>query len=154
MAGIYFHFPFCRQACHYCNFHFSTQLKYQKEMLNAFHKEIELRAEELTNELESIYFGGGSPSLISPQSIDHLINVLMKKFNLHKKIEITIEVNPDDVSYEYLLALSSIGINRLSIGVQSFIDTELKLMNRIHNADQAIKTLIGQESFLITFLLI
>ena len=141
MAGIYFHFPFCRQACHYCNFHFSTQLKYQKEMLQAFHKEIELRAEELNGDVESIYFGGGSPSLISPQSIDHLINVLMKKFKIHKKIEITIEVNPDDVSYEYLLALSSIGINRLSIGVQSFIDAELKLMNRIHNADQAIKTI-------------
>ena len=78
---------------------------------------------------------------MSLKSIDNLINVLMKKFNLHKKIEITIEVNPDDVSYKYLLALSSIGINRLSIGVQSFIDTELKLMNRIHNADQAIKTI-------------
>ena len=141
MAGIYFHYPFCRQACHYCNFHFSTQLDYQREMLQAFQKEIELRAEELTGDVESIYFGGGSPSFMSVKSIDNLINVLMKKFKLHKKIEITIEVNPDDVSYEYLLALSSIGINRLSIGVQSFIDTELKLMNRIHNADQAIKTI-------------
>ena len=141
MAGIYFHYPFCRQACHYCNFHFSTQLDYQREMLQAFQKEIELRAEELTGDVESIYFGGGSPSLMSVKSIDNLINVLMKKFKLHKKIEITIEVNPDDVSYEYLLALSSIGINRLSIGVQSFIDDELKLMNRIHNVDQVIKTI-------------
>lgn len=151
MAGIYFHFPFCRQACHYCNFHFSTQLKYQKKMLQAFHKEIELRAEELTNELESIYFGGGSPSLISPQSIDHLINLVMKKFKLDKNVEITIEVNPDDVSYEYLLALSSIGINRLSIGVQSFSDAELKLMNRIHNADQAIRTIDWTEKFFDNF---
>lgn len=151
MAGIYFHFPFCRQACHYCNFHFSTQLKYQKEMLQAFHKEIELRAEELTNELESIYFGGGSPSLISPQSIDHLINLVMKKFKLDKNVEITIEVNPDDVSYEYLLALSSIGINRLSIGVQSFSDAELKLMNRIHNADQAIRTIDWTEKLFDNF---
>ena len=151
MAGIYFHFPFCRQACHYCNFHFSTQLKYQKEMLQAFHKEVELRAEELTNELESIYFGGGSPSLISPQSIDHLINLVMKKFKLDKNVEITIEVNPDDVSYEYLLALSSIGINRLSIGVQSFSDAELKLMNRIHNADQAIRTIDWTEKLFDNF---
>lgn len=151
MAGIYFHFPFCRQACHYCNFHFSTQLKYQKKMLQAFHKEVELRAEELTNELESIYFGGGSPSLISPQSIDHLINLVMKKFKLDKNVEITIEVNPDDVSYEYLLALSSIGINRLSIGVQSFSDAELKLMNRIHNADQAIRTIDWTEKLFDNF---
>lgn len=141
MAGIYFHFPFCRQACHYCNFHFSTQLKYQEEILNAFEKEIELRTEELPSKVESIYFGGGSPSLIEPKSIDRLINEVTKNFTLQKNIEITIEVNPDDVSYEYLLALSSIGVNRLSIGIQSFSDTELKLMNRIHNSDQAIRTL-------------
>ena len=92
MAGIYFHFPFCRQACHYCNFHFSTQLKYQDEMLQAFEKEIELRADELTAELESIYFGGGSPSLLSPKSVEHLINVVIKKFKSHENIEITIEI--------------------------------------------------------------
>ena len=76
MAGIYFHFPFCRQACHYCNFHFSTQLKYQDEMLQAFKKEIELRTEEWPEELESIYFGGGSPSLLSPKSVEQLINLV------------------------------------------------------------------------------
>lgn len=141
MAGIYFHFPFCRQACHYCNFHFSTQLKYQDEMLQAFEKEIELRADELSAELESIYFGGGSPSLLSPKSVEHLNNVVIKKFKSHENIEITIEVNPDDVSYDYLKALKSAGINRLSIGIQSFSDAELRLMNRIHNADQGIKTL-------------
>ena len=141
MAGIYFHFPFCRQACHYCNFHFSTQLKYQDEMLQAFKKEIELRTEEWPEELESIYFGGGSPSLLSPKSVEQLINLVIKKINLHHGIEITIEVNPDDVTFEYLEALSSIGINRLSIGIQSFLDRELKLMNRIHNADQAFKTI-------------
>ncbi|MGB1362001.1 MAG: radical SAM family heme chaperone HemW [Flavobacteriaceae bacterium] len=141
MAGIYFHFPFCRQACHYCNFHFSTQLKYQDEMLQAFKKEIELRTEEWPEELESIYFGGGSPSLLSPKSVEQLINLVIKKINLRHGIEITIEVNPDDVTFEYLEALSSIGINRLSIGIQSFLDRELKLMNRIHNADQAVKTI-------------
>lgn len=141
MAGIYFHFPFCRQACHYCNFHFSTQLKYHDEMLQAFKKEIELRTEEWPEELESIYFGGGSPSLLSPKSVEQLINLVIKKINLRHGIEITIEVNPDDVTFEYLEALSSIGINRLSIGIQSFLDRELKLMNRIHNADQAVKTI-------------
>ena len=141
MAGIYFHFPFCRQACNYCNFHFSTQLKHQYNMLKAFEKEIELRSKEWPENLESIYFGGGSPSLLSPKSVYHLINVLSKKINFSQHLEITIEVNPDDVSFEYLKALSSIGINRLSIGIQSFLDRELKLMNRIHNADQGIKTI-------------
>tara|TARA_B100001059_G_scaffold83149_1_gene81206 strand:+ start:1875 stop:3005 length:1131 start_codon:yes stop_codon:yes gene_type:complete len=141
MAGIYFHFPFCRQACHYCNFHFSTQLKYQDEMLKAFEKEIELRADELTVELESIYFGGGSPSLLCPKSVEHMISVVIKKFKSHENIEITIEVNPDDVSYDYLKALKSSGINRVSIGIQSFSDADLRLMNRIHNADQGMKTL-------------
>ncbi|MDA9679812.1 radical SAM family heme chaperone HemW [Flavobacteriaceae bacterium] len=141
MAGIYFHFPFCRQACHYCNFHFSTQLKHQDEMLLGFEKEIELRVEQPTDVIESIYFGGGSPSLLSTASIEKLINVVTKNFKLSESIEITIEINPDDVSFEYLEALSSIGINRLSIGIQSFLDSELKMMNRIHNADQGIKTI-------------
>jgi len=141
MSGIYFHFPFCRQACHYCNFHFSTQLKHQDEMLLGFEKEIELRVEHWNSALESIYFGGGSPSLLSITSIEKLINVVYKNFKLCDSIEITLEVNPDDVSFEYLEALSSIGINRLSIGIQSFLNSELKLMNRIHNADQGIKTI-------------
>lgn len=141
MAGIYFHYPFCRQACHYCNFHFSTQLKHQDEMFLGFEKEIELRVEHWTSALESIYFGGGSPSLLSITSIEKLINVVDKNFKLCDSIEITLEVNPDDVSFEYLEALSSIGINRLSIGIQSFLNSELKLMNRIHNADQGIKTI-------------
>jgi oxygen-independent coproporphyrinogen-3 oxidase len=141
MAGIYFHFPFCRQACNYCNFHFSTQLKHQDEMLLGFEKEIELRVEQPTDVIESIYFGGGSPSLLSTASIEKLINVVTKNFKLSESIEITIEINPDDVSFEYLEALSSIGINRLSIGIQSFLDSELKMMNRIHNADQGIKTI-------------
>ena len=141
MAGIYFHFPFCRQACHYCNFHFSTKLNYQDKVLQAFEKEIELRVNEFPAELESIYFGGGSPSLLSPKSVENLINVIVKKYKSLENIEITIEVNPDDVTFDYLKALLSAGINRLSIGIQSFSDTELKKLNRIHNADQGIKTL-------------
>ncbi|MDA8762677.1 radical SAM family heme chaperone HemW [Flavobacteriaceae bacterium] len=141
MAGIYFHFPFCRQACHYCNFHFSTQLKHQEKMLRGFEKEIELRAEQWSDALDSIYFGGGSPSLLSPASVEKLINAVTKNFKLGESVEITIEVNPDDVSFEYLEAMSTIGINRLSIGIQSFLDSELKLMNRIHSADQGMKSI-------------
>jgi oxygen-independent coproporphyrinogen-3 oxidase len=141
MAGIYFHFPFCRQACHYCNFHFSTQLKFQEEMLDAFEREIQLRSEELPSNLESIYFGGGSPSLLPPKSIERLINGVYSSVKLGEKIEITVEVNPDDVSYEYLKGLKSVGVNRLSIGIQSFFDTELELMNRIHNVDQGIDSI-------------
>ena len=141
MAGIYFHFPFCRQACHYCNFHFSTQLKHQEKMLRGFEKEIELRAEQWPDALDSIYFGGGSPSLLSPASVEKLINAVSKNFKLGESVEITIEVNPDDVSFEYLVAVSTIGINRLSIGIQSFLDSELKLMNRIHSADQGMKSI-------------
>lgn len=141
MAGIYFHFPFCRQACHYCNFHFSTQLKFQEEMLDAFEREIQLRSEELPSNLESIYFGGGSPSLLPPKSIERLINGVYSSVKLGEKIEITVEVNPDDVSFEYLKGLKSVGVNRLSIGIQSFFDTELELMNRIHNVDQGIDSI-------------
>ena len=141
MAGIYFSFSFCRQACHYCNFHFSTQLKHQEKMLRGFEKEIELRAEQWPDALDSIYFGGGSPSLLSPASVEKLINAVTKNFKLGESVEITIEVNPDDVSFEYLEAVSTIGINRLSIGIQSFLDSELKLMNRIHSADQGMKSI-------------
>lgn len=141
MAGIYFHFPFCRQACNYCNFHFSTQLKHQEKMLRGFEKEIELRAEQWPDALDSIYFGGGSPSLLTPASVEKLINAVTKNFKLGESVEITIEVNPDDVSFEYLEAMSTIGINRLSIGIQSFLDSELKLMNRIHSVDQGMKSI-------------
>ena len=141
MAGLYFHFPFCRQACHYCNFHFSTQLKHQKEMIDAFEKEMQLRSEELPHQLDSVYFGGGSPSLLSPQSVERLIEGVEKSNQFQENIEITMEVNPDDVSYQYLKDLQSAGVNRLSLGIQSLLDSELKLMNRIHNSDQALKSI-------------
>ena len=92
MAGIYFHYPFCRQACHYCNFHFSTQLSYQDKMLQAFEREIEMRVNEFPSKLESIYFGGGSPSLLSPKSVEYLINVVVKKYKFQENIEITLEI--------------------------------------------------------------
>ena len=141
MAGIYFHFPFCRQACHYCNFHFSTQLKHQQTMPKAFEKEISLRNDEIPQRLESIYFGGGSPSLLSTRAIENLLNIVMRDSLHNDKIEITIEVNPDDVSDAYLNQLKSIGVNRISIGIQSFFDHELRMMNRIHSAAQAINAI-------------
>lgn len=141
MAGIYFHFPFCRQACHYCNFHFSTQLKHQETMLNAFEKEIGFRTDEIPQRLESIYFGGGSPSLLSAKAIENLLNKVMHIQKPDQNIEITIEVNPDDVSDAYLNELKSIGVNRISIGIQSFFNRELKMMNRVHSATQAINAI-------------
>ena len=138
MAGIYIHFPFCRQACHYCNFHFSTQLRYQGEILQAFEKEIQLRISEIPQHLESIYFGGGSPSIIAPKSLYKIIKTVKENFKFNDNIEITIEVNPDDVSLEYLEELLSVGINRLSIGVQSFFDSELEMMNRVHKSSAIV----------------
>ena len=151
MAGIYFHFPFCRQACHYCNFHFSTQLKYQEEILQAFEKEIQLRIAETPQQLESIYFGGGSPSIIAPKSINKIIETVRENFKFNDNIEITIEVNPDDISFEYLEELLSVGINRLSIGIQSFFDSELEMMNRVHNASQAVQTIEWTEKLFDNF---
>ena len=151
MAGIYIHFPFCRQACHYCNFHFSTQLKYQEEILQAFEKEIQLRIAETPQQLESIYFGGGSPSIIAPKSINKIIETVRENFKFNDNIEITIEVNPDDISFEYLEELLSVGINRLSIGIQSFFDSELEMMNRVHNASQAVQTIEWTEKLFDNF---
>lgn len=138
MSGIYIHIPFCKQACYYCNFHFSTQLKTMDEMVNAICHEIELRHSYLAEtELQSIYFGGGTPSLLSNAHLSQIFEIIKKYFTIAKGAEITLEANPDDLTEEKLLALKQTPINRLSIGVQSFFDTDLKWMNRAHNANQA-----------------
>jgi len=142
VAGVYIHFPFCKQACDYCNFYFSTQMKNKEKILVSIKKEIELRDFELGEGcLESIYFGGGSPSLLDADEIESLIIKVEEKFSFSSKTEITLEINPDDVTKEYLEAIKSIGVNRLSIGVQSFLDKDLLLMNRIHNSKQSIDSL-------------
>ena len=141
MANIYFHFPFCKQACHYCNFHFSTATKYQNDVLSAFKVELDLRKSELNTSLESIYFGGGSPSLIPPKQVEELITHVYKQLNVDQIPEITLEMNPDDVSKSYLMDLKTAGINRVSLGVQSFFESELKMMNRAHSAEQAMRSL-------------
>ncbi|WP_390451382.1 radical SAM family heme chaperone HemW [Chryseobacterium sp. Alg-005] len=135
---IYIHIPFCKQKCSYCNFHFSTSLQFKDEMLGAIKKEISLRKNELQNKtLQSLYFGGGTPSILSGDEINALIDEVLKHFSFAKDIEITLEANPDDLNNSFLKALSNSPVNRLSIGTQSFFDEDLKLMNRAHNASEA-----------------
>ena len=139
MAGIYLHIPFCKKACHYCDFHFSTSLKHQQNVLDAMAKEIKIRKSEMANHLiESIYFGGGTPSLLSAREITQIIDLLYKNFKIDSLCEITLEANPDDLSLIKIQELSKTKINRLSIGVQSFFDEDLRYMNRSHNSNQAI----------------
>ncbi|MEO1711715.1 MAG: radical SAM family heme chaperone HemW [Bacteroidota bacterium] len=138
MAGIYLHIPFCKQACHYCNFHFSTSLRKKTEMVGALLREIDLRNGYLSDrELKSIYLGGGTPSLLTLSELDQLFERMGRYFTIHPEAEITLEANPDDLSKEYLSELAQSPVNRLSIGVQSFFAEDLVFMNRAHTADEA-----------------
>ncbi|MGB5498000.1 MAG: radical SAM family heme chaperone HemW [Maribacter sp.] len=138
MGGIYLHIPFCRQACHYCDFHFSTSLGKKERMVSALKKELELRKEEFKDELvETIYFGGGTPSVMETSEINGLINTIYSNYQVIENPEITLEANPDDLFKEKLSELSNSKINRLSIGIQSFFEEDLLFMNRAHNANEA-----------------
>lgn len=142
MSGIYIHIPFCKQACHYCDFHFSTSLKKKDEMILALAKEIALRKKEAENEtVETIYFGGGTPSILSIEDIKLLIDEVYKNYKVVESPEITVEANPDDLTEERIIELSKNKVNRLSIGIQSFFEDDLKMMNRAHNAEEASKCL-------------
>ena len=141
MAGIYIHIPFCKQACHYCDFHFSTSMKKKDEMVLALAKEIRLRKSEISEKVETIYFGGGTPSVLTNVEIEFLIQEVYQNFEVIDNPEITLEANPDDLSEERIIALSKTPINRLSIGVQSFFEEDLKLMNRAHNSVEAKRSL-------------
>lgn len=137
-GGIYIHIPFCKQACHYCDFHFSTSLNKKDELINALAKELELRKEEFKNlTVGTIYFGGGTPSLLSTEELQFIIDAVYKNYSVSDHPEITLEANPDDLTKEIIIELSKSPINRLSIGIQSFFETDLKLMNRAHNAGEA-----------------
>ena len=140
MSGIYLHIPFCKKACHYCNFHFSTSLRHADDMVNAIRQEIRLRKHDAKLAVETIYFGGGTPSVLTPQQLRVLLGEVYNQFEVIDKPEITLEANPDDLSPAYILAIQKLGINRLSIGVQSFLEDELTLMNRAHNASQALSS--------------
>ena len=142
MSGIYIHIPFCKQACYYCDFHFSTSLKKKDQLISALTKELQLRKEEFKGTtVETIYFGGGTPSLLSIEELQFLIDTVYKNYAVVTSPEITIEANPDDLSEEKIIELSQSPINRLSIGIQSFHEKDLKLMNRAHNAEEAKKCL-------------
>lgn len=142
MAGIYLHIPFCKQACHYCNFHFATSLRYKEALVESLMKEISLQKDYLGQEtVETIYFGGGTPSLLENEEIRRLIYQIRSFFPVAPDAEITLEANPDDITVEKLTGWKSNGINRLSIGIQSFFEEDLRWMNRAHNAEQALTSL-------------
>ena len=139
MSGIYIHIPFCKKACHYCDFHFSTSFKYKDQMINSLKHEILIRKSELKDEkIESIYFGGGTPSVLNITEINSLIETVFDNYLVNDSVEITLEANPDDLTDEKILELSNSRVNRLSIGVQSFFEKDLKLMNRSHTSNQAM----------------
>ena len=137
MSGIYLHIPFCKKACHYCNFHFSTSKKNKDVVIEYMIKELEAKSKDNSDTIETIYFGGGTPSILSISEINKFIKIIYKNFKISENIEITLEANPEDLSLNKVKELSLSLVNRLSIGIQSFNDTELKMMNRSHNSDQS-----------------
>ncbi|HOH55971.1 MAG TPA: radical SAM family heme chaperone HemW, partial [Paludibacteraceae bacterium] len=148
MAGIYIHIPFCSQRCSYCNFFSVVSINLLNEVIDAIIKEFSIRKDYLKNEpVQTIYFGGGTPSLLTIQQIEKLLNTIYKNFPVEKNAEITFEANPDDLTEKYLSDLKKTGINRLSIGIQSFDDNKLKILNRRHNAFQAVEAVrVAQRS--------
>lgn len=141
MAGIYIHIPFCKQKCSYCNFHFSTQLQITHLMIDAIVREIDLRKGEIQEPVETIYFGGGTPSILPISSLERILNAIYKSFHVIQNPEITIETNPDDLDFNKIKQISQTPINRFSMGVQSFYEEDLRLMNRAHNANQSIDSI-------------
>jgi oxygen-independent coproporphyrinogen-3 oxidase len=150
MSGIYIHIPFCKQACHYCDFHFSTSIKKKDEMVLALAKEIAMRKSEFQDDpefsgVETIYFGGGTPSILQIADIRLLIDEVYRNYKVVDNPEITLEANPDDLTpilsfrgtRNLFKEFKAIGVNRLSIGIQSFFEDDLKLMNRAHNSEEA-----------------
>ena len=143
-VGIYIHIPFCKQACHYCNYHFSTSLKKKADMINAICEELHLRKNELEGTVKTIYFGGGTPSILSSEELQQIFDAIYANYTISENPEITLEANPDDIlsvraqSRTIFEDFKTLGINRLSIGVQSFFEEDLILMNRAHNASEAL----------------
>ncbi len=139
MAGIYIHIPFCKKACHYCNFHFSTSTQLKDEFITALLQEISLQKDYLIEPIETIYFGGGTPSILSIADLEIILKTLQQSFIWSKGLEMTLEANPDDISVEKIIDWKNLGINRLSIGIQSFVEKDLQWMNRAHDTTQAKK---------------
>jgi oxygen-independent coproporphyrinogen-3 oxidase len=146
MASIYFHVPFCRQACHYCDFHFSTSTNHLEEMVQTMIEELQARVAYLNDApVTSIYFGGGTPSLLKIEHLQRMMDNCFQRFRVTADVEVTLEANPDDLGPEKLKALRHAGVNRLSIGVQSLNDTILKQMNRAHRAADAEYAIKGAQ---------
>tara|TARA_B100000900_G_scaffold416251_1_gene450571 strand:+ start:6329 stop:7459 length:1131 start_codon:yes stop_codon:yes gene_type:complete len=142
MAGIYIHIPYCKQKCHYCDFHFSTSLSTKEDLLNALQKEIALQHNFLEGEtINTIYLGGGTPSILKPEELMQLFDVIDQTFPIANDIEITLEANPDDIYDLKVKTLKQTPINRFSMGVQSFLNDDLKFMNRTHNAEEALSSI-------------
>lgn len=141
MAGIYIHIPFCKQKCSYCDFHFSTNLHNKSNLVKAINKELLLRKNEISQPLETIYFGGGTPSILSEIELESIFETIFKNYSTQNLKEVTLEANPDDLNQEKLKFLKSTPINRFSIGVQSFFEEDLQLMNRAHNAQEAERSI-------------
>jgi oxygen-independent coproporphyrinogen-3 oxidase len=137
MAGIYIHIPFCKKACTYCDFHFTTSFKYVDEMTDAICNEIRLKQNRITTQVGSIYFGGGTPSVLPAASLQKIFDTLATCFSISADAEITIEANPDDLDSSKIAQLRQLPINRFSIGIQSFFNEDLIWMNRAHNANEA-----------------
>lgn len=137
LMHLYIHIPFCKQKCSYCNFHFSTQLHSKDALISALLKELELRKSEINSPLETIYFGGGTPSILSDIELGKIFNKIEQHFDIQQDAEITLEANPDDLNTAKVQSIRQLPINRFSIGVQSFFDEDLKLMNRAHSSQEA-----------------
>lgn len=147
MAGIYLHIPFCKQACYYCNFHFSTSLSQEPALITQLLKEITLQKDYLAGaSVTSVYFGGGTPSLLPQKDLLELLDKLRTTFDISPEAEITLEANPDDLSPAKLQELRTAGINRLSIGIQSFHEADLRWMNRAHDSRQALQCIIDAKA--------
>jgi len=147
MSSLYIHIPFCKQACHYCDFHFSTSLKYKDQLIQAICMELVMRKDELPGVVKNIYFGGGTPSLLTEEELNVIFDTIYSEYIVVDKPEITLEANPDDLDLGYLQMLSRTKVNRLSIGVQSFFEKDLKLMNRAHNAHEAETSILLAKQF-------
>jgi len=144
MAGLYLHVPFCRQACHYCDFHFSTSQDFRQDLIKAMSAELTLQKDYLQGEtFTTLYFGGGTPSLLHQRELEIIFDRIRSIYPLDDRPEITLEANPDDLTHEKLSALKQLGINRLSIGIQSFDDTVLKFLNRAHDSGEATRCVSG-----------
>ncbi|AZI24447.1 radical SAM family heme chaperone HemW [Pedobacter sp. G11] len=136
MSGIYIHIPFCKKACHYCDFHFSTSLKYADEMVEAICKEIKMKKNRIPGQVGSIYFGGGTPSILSQAALQKIFDTITQNYQIDSNAEITMEANPDDLTAQKLKELKQLPVNRFSVGIQSFFDEDLTWMNRAHHASE------------------